>query len=90
MLLGGLFLALTSVPVDKAAHFGVSYALTHSCYSFTRNVLKASKNTSLLACTFTTTAVGVAREMHGNKDKNDMYANVYGMGAAIGFITLDW
>lgn len=90
MILSSLFLILTSIPVDKAAHFGVSYALTHSCYSFTRNVVKAGKNTSLLACAVATTAVGVAREAYGNKDKNDMYANIYGIGAAVGFITLDW
>lgn len=81
---------ISIVPVDKAAHFGVSYAINHSCYVLAEEVVKIDKHVALLGCAITTTAIGAARELAGNKDRKDMLANGYGIVLSSTFIVIDW
>jgi hypothetical protein len=83
------------IPMDKAAHFGVSYALTHSCQVITKKVFNSSKLKSTLLCAGATLAVGALKEVadaqKGATDmKNDFLADAAGVGFAITIITIDW
>lgn len=77
-------------PVDKAAHFGVSYAMTHTCQVIIKKTTDLSRTSSTIICAAATLASGAARELTGNKDKNDMLANVAGVGLAVTIISIDW
>lgn len=97
MLLIALNLALISLPVapDKAAHFGVSYAMTHSCQVAAKNLLNMSKFNSTLVCAAGVAAIGAAKEVSdpytgGQRDGKDFIADALGIGLAVTVINLDF
>lgn len=75
--------------VDKAAHFGVSYASTHVC-QVTLDKVMDDKIASTALCAGAVMAAGSVRELTGNNDPKDMAANVAGIGLAVIFISIDW
>jgi len=69
---------------DKAAHFGVSYALQTWGYGFSKKALRLNKTEALIFSVFTVLIVTTAVEyMPGNTfDSKDILANGIGVGAA--------
>lgn len=89
-------LLLTSeLPVDKAAHFGVSWAVNHTAYSVCEK-LTDNKQNCLIAAAAGTLMIGAAKEvLDGNKNSGeqhakDMLANTAGVLASSLVITLTW
>lgn len=91
ILWGSVVQALYGVEpqVDKAAHAGVSYGITHSSYAVCKLVTD-TKLPCLIGGVLMSTAIGAARELTGNKDKADMAANMVGITAASLMITISW
>lgn len=85
-----LSIALTSLPVDKAAHFGLSYAATHACQVVLDEGLEVDEVASTFICAGAVLAAGSVRELTGNNDPKDMAANIAGVGLAVTFIAIDW
>lgn len=75
---------------DKAAHFGVSYALQTWGYGFSKKALRLSKTEAIIFSVFTSLIVTTAVEyMPGNQfDGRDILANTLGIGAATGTILM--
>ncbi len=83
------------IPVDKAAHFGLSAAGTMGCEVIVRKVFKANKWVSTFSCIGAMTAVGVTKEIIDSKsgskfDNQDLAADMLGVGFAITIIAIDW
>lgn len=99
MILSTLFLILTSVPLDKVAHAGVSYGITHATNSVCNVVTNNKSKVTCLVVGITTAAtLGALKEASDIHDKRntreqsskDMLANFVGIGAASLFITINF
>jgi len=89
--------SLISSPIapDKAAHFGVSYAMTHICQVAVKKAFDMSKTKSTIICAASVLAAGATKEVMdpytgGTKDGRDMIANILGVGFAVTIINLDF
>ena len=69
---------------DKAAHFGVSYALQTGMYGLSKKAFRLKRDEALVFSIVTTLLVTTAVEyMPGNQfDSKDILANGLGIGAA--------
>lgn len=93
-----LFTALTSeLPVDKAAHFGVSWAMNHTAYTVCNKITEDKTQLEcLIGSSVGTLAVGIAKEvMDGNKNTGrehleDMAVNAAGIALSSLMITISW
>ena len=93
-----LLLALTAdLPVDKAAHFGVSWAMNHTAYTICNTITEDKARVEcLIGSTVGTLAVGVTKEiLDGNKNSKrqhtmDMAANAAGVALSSLIITIKW
>lgn len=88
-LLIGMILLYSSAlkaNTDKAAHFGVSYAMQTAMYGFSRKGLRLNKNDAFLFSATTVLFTGLVWEFASpNKiDGGDIMHNIYGVGASIG------
>lgn len=83
LLLNGLT-AKAEMETDKAAHFGVSYAIQSGMYGFSKKAFRLKKSEALIFAAFTTALITTAAEyMPGNTfDSKDILANGIGIGAA--------
>lgn len=62
------------LPVDKAAHFGISWAINHSTYTVCNQVTK-KKTGCLVFSALSTAAIGVAKEvLDGDKNTRGEHA----------------
>lgn len=88
-------IAVQELPVDKAAHFGVSWAINHTAYSVC-NKLSENRTACLAGAAAGTLLIGVSKELlDGNKNTReqhakDMLANTAGVLASSLVITLTW
>lgn len=88
-------LTIQELPVDKAAHFGISWAVNHTAYSVCEK-LNDKKNKCLIGAAAGTLLIGVTKELlDGNKNTGeqhakDMLANTAGVLASSLVITLTW
>lgn len=93
-----LTLALTSqVPVDKAAHIGISWAMNHTAYAVCN---KLTDNNAQVEClvgsSVGTLAVGVAKEIldgkknTGREHAEDLAADAAGIALSSLMITISW
>lgn len=75
---------------DKAAHFGVSYALQTWMYGFSRKAFRLNKTEALIFSVFTTLTVTTAVEYLPGQtfDTGDIKANALGIGASVGTILM--
>ena len=73
-----------AVETDKAAHFGVSYALQTGMYGLSKKAFRLKQDEALVFSIVTTLLVTTAVEyMPGNQfDSKDILANGLGIGAA--------
>ena len=81
--------------VDKAAHFGLSFAGTAVCAKIAQKIAPDVDEWKVgLPCLITVNAIGVAKEIKdstepGNKfDEKDVLAN--GLGSLGGYIMISW
>jgi hypothetical protein len=79
--------AETAVPVDKAAHFGISATATTTC-SLIGKLVSGNKWASEGVCFLAVNSVGVIKEATdpyrgGQRDKTDLYANLAGSGFSL-------
>lgn len=85
LLLGGLT-AQAEVETDKAAHFGVSYALQTGLYGLSKKAFRLKKGDALIFSIFTAAVLTTAAEYMGGPnsrvDGGDIKANLLGIGAA--------
>jgi len=91
LVIAALCAGLTAqAETDKAAHFGVSYALQTWGYGFSKKALRLSKTEAIIFSVFTSLIVTTAVEyMPGNRfDGRDILANTLGIGAATGTILM--
>ena len=99
MITSLMSLMLVTVPLDKVAHAGVSYGITHATSSIC-NALTDNKNkvTCLVVGISTASTLGALKEASDIHDKRntreqsskDMLANFVGIGAASLFITINF
>lgn len=93
-----MFTALTSeLPVDKAAHFGVSWAMNHTAYTVCNKITEDKARVEcLVGASVGTLAVGVAKEIvDGNKNTrrehiDDLIADTAGVVLSSVMITISW
>ena len=85
-----IFSLIATPPVDKAAHFGLSYATTHACQVVLDEGLEVDEVASTFICAGAVLAAGSVRELTGNNDPKDIAANIAGVGLAVTFIAIDW
>jgi len=76
--------SVSAMERDKAAHFGVSYALQTGLYGLSKKAFRLSKNDALLFSIFASVLITTSVEyMPGNNfDSKDILANGLGIGAA--------
>lgn len=81
--------------LDKAAHFGVSWAINHTAYSVCEKITEHKKE-CFMGAAAGTLLIGVTKELvDGNKNTGeqhakDMLANTAGVLASSLVITLTW
>lgn len=90
-----LFSLISAPPIDKVAHMGVSYVMTHTCQVVLKRTTSMSKTASTVVCAASTLAVGAVKEIvdpynGGQRDAADMIANTVGVGLAVTVISIDW
>lgn len=93
-----LLLALTTeLPVDKAAHFGVSWAMNHTAYALCNKITEdKARLECLIGSSVGTLAVGVTKEIldgkknSGRQHAMDMAANAAGVALSSLVITIQW
>jgi VanZ family protein len=90
-----LFSLISVPPIDKVAHMGVSYAMTHTCQVLLKKTTDVSKTTSTIVCAATTLAIGGLKEIvdpynGGTRDVADFAADAVGVGLAVTVISIDW
>jgi len=70
-----LLLLTSEVPVDKAAHFGVSFTINTVSYAVCKELISDDKNACLIAAMAGTLAVGLTKEvMDGGKNTGEQHA----------------
>lgn len=82
---------VADVPVDKAAHLGISWAINHGVYEVCKKVTDGKhKTTCMVTAIVTTAAVGISKEIYDGKNNSssehlkDMGANGLGiLGSSI-------
>lgn len=82
-----LTMLINTLPVDKAAHFGIGGTVQAMCTALTNAAIK-DKTTSNIACFTAVTALSIGKEIidpynGGQRDKNDALAGILG-GLAVG------
>ena len=97
-MISGILMAtalMAELPVDKAAHFGVSWALNHSAYTVCESITK-HQGECLAASALGTLAVGVAKELidgkknSGPQHMRDVLANAAGVALSSIVISIRW
>ena len=82
------------IPVDKAAHFGVSHSLTHLGYELCAYAEKPTTKDEHLACSIVSSlvvfSIGLAWENAGHHEGADISADILGIGTANALIHLDY
>lgn len=82
------------IAVDKAAHFGISYGITHASYAVCKKISN-KKVPCLIGAAAFSTALGVTKELidpsiGGNRDIKDLAADLLGTGFAVTFISIEF
>ena len=94
-----IYLALvTAPPLDKVAHFGVSFAATSVAYSVCKAIVQTeeAKTPCLIAASVGALGLGIGKEiLDGSKNTTsehlkDMGANVAGIGLSAFTISIAW
>lgn len=93
-----LSLALTTeLPVDKAAHFGVSWAMNHTAYAVCNKITEDKARVEcLVGSSVGTFAVGVIKEVldgkknTGREHMEDLAVDVAGVALSSLVITISW
>jgi uncharacterized membrane protein YjdF len=92
-----IMLGLLANPIapDKAAHFGVSYAATHTCQVVVKKTFRTTKLISTVACSTAVLSAGAIKEfidpiVGGKRDSKDFAADLLGVGLAITIISIDF
>lgn len=91
-------LALTSeLPVDKAAHVGISWAMNHTAYTICNKITEDKARVEcLIGSSVGTLAVGVAKEVldgkknTGREHADDLIADTAGIALSSLMITISW
>ena len=90
----GIILAVTlsipSIPVDKAAHFGVSWAANHVTHELCTAIDKETKIPCLFLSSAATLTAGLIWENNGNNDIQDMAADALGIIGSNILIVWKW
>ena len=88
--------ALTAeLPVDKAAHFGVSWAINHTAYTICEGIT-GRKGECLAVAALGTLALGATKELldgkknSGPQHMKDMLANAAGVALSSIVISVRW
>jgi len=67
-------LTIGQLPVDKVAHFGLSWVINHTVYSVCEKVIE-KKVPCLITSILTTSAIGISKEiMDGNRNTGREHA----------------
>lgn len=81
-----------AIETDKAAHFGLSYAMHTTTYGFARKAFRLEKKDALIFSLFSTVLLTTAAEYMGGPgskvDGGDIKANVLGAGISAGTILM--
>lgn len=78
-----------SLETDKAAHFGMSYAINTGMYGLTKKAFRLNTTESKIFAAFTTIVLTTAAEYVDNQfDGGDIKANILGVGASTLTITI--
>jgi len=72
------------LPIDKAAHFGISWAINHTTYAVCEKIAE-KKTACLIGSAIFTSAVGVAKEVYDGKknSKNEHLKDLAADGLGI-------
>ena len=92
-----VFLFMTSVhslnfnELDKQTHIATTYAISTTSFLLLRKVGYSNKESMIYSFIFTN-ILGLAREYFGNKDKEDIKANLLGstLGVTIPLLIKRW
>lgn len=81
-----------AVETDKAAHFGISYAMQTTTYGFARKAFRMEKTDALIFSLFSTVLLTTAAEYMGGPnshfDGGDIQANILGAGVSAGTVLM--
>ena len=82
------------LPVDKAAHFGLSHVSTHALYELCILAPDEPRDNEHFECAVAASALtligGVLWERQGKFEGFDIAADIIGIGSANALIHLDW
>lgn len=82
-----LFSLIQTIPVDKAAHFGVSASINLACVQTMKHAID-SKAASIVLCSAGTLLIGAGKELSDPKfDRQDLLADALGVSFSAVFLS---